>query len=171
MSFVFVLVIDFTSGNLFSFRSVFGFRFWFWFLILIVCFGFLVWFSLLDFTSVFQDLVFLVLVLGRVFEVKQSTMFSVISHSFLNQLRPNFAHYIIWYSLTIQITKNLTKLNQTSFPLNAKFSAICYQIFITFGMVICTALWHINMQNIWWLEYACVHSMHKHACTWTKLTL
>ena len=32
-------------------------------------------------------------VLGRVFEVKQSRTFTVISHSFFNQLQSNFAHY------------------------------------------------------------------------------
>ena len=31
-------------------------------------------------------------------------------------------------------------------------------IFIKLGMVICITLWHINMQNIKLLEYACVHT-------------
>ena len=41
-----------------------------------------------------------------------------------------------------------SKPNKTSFPLNIKFSAISYWIFIKIGMVISITLWHINMQNL-----------------------
>merc|ERR1712208_140232 len=60
-----------------------------------------------------------------------------------------------------QTNLNQFKPNQTSFPLNTKFSAISYPIFIKIGMVISITLWHINMQNIRLFEYACVHSMNK----------
>ena len=63
-----------------------------------------------------------------------------------------------------QTKLNQSKPNQTRFPLNTKFSVISYPIFIKIGMVISVTLWQINMHNLWWLEYACVHSMHKCAC-------
>ena len=46
-----------------------------------------------------------------------------------------------------QTKLNQSKPNQTRFPLNVKFSAISYQMFIKIGMVICVTLRHINMQK------------------------
>ena len=88
---------------------------------------------------------------GRIFKLRQgASVCNFVGRSVENfhgrsllAIRPRL---LVMYYIKISLTE--CKPNQTSFPLNTKFSAISYPIFIKIGMVIIITLWHIDMLNL-----------------------